>query len=170
MRLALFGLLIGVMFVANWIPAAAAETLSGKMTWWENAVGAWDCTLQLYAVGDQPGGIGPAREVLTIASDNTVHQYLKAYQNEGDSYIGYSDSAQMWWETDIDNAGYAELSTSRDDVTFTQASDATSNVYRDRDVDRVTYTLHNKILSETQELRTKNSWVRSSKLSCRKAS
>lgn len=166
MRSLVFSLAVVALFAAADCTIAADLPLTGNMVWWQQALGRWDCTLRLYAVAGQPNGTGKAQLVIESAPGNTVHEISSAADYRASAYIGYSDAARKWWETDADNNGYATLSTSNDGLIYTEVSDATLAVEQKNDVFRVRYALDNGVYIERQEWLTKSGWVRSSVNTC----
>jgi hypothetical protein len=166
MRILLCPIVVAVLSIATIASAGADPSLTGKMAWWQRVVGTWNCTLRLFPVAGQPAGTGPASLVALASAANTIHMYSVAYENQGDAYIGYSDKERRWWEADADNTGDATLITSRDNVVYTQVSDATSSVDKDTDVFRVSYAFRNGVFSQRQELEKNNAWILASVETC----
>lgn len=144
----------------------AHDPLTGKMRWWQQVAGTWQCTLHLHPVAGQTEGYGPNRMTATPTQGNTLHIHSDLIGLHGDDYMGYSDTAKVWWDAGVDNLGNAVLSTSHDNVVYTQVSDSTGSVEKDDDVFRVTFALHYGIFSQRQELQTKDGWVPASEELC----
>jgi hypothetical protein len=142
------------------------DQLTGKMRWWQQVAGTWECTLHLHPVAGQTGGYGPDRMTATPTQGNTLHIHSDLIGVHGDDYVGYSDTRKVWWDAGVDNGGNAILSTSTDNVVYTQVSDSTGSVEKDDNVFRVIFALHNGIFGQRQELRTKDAWVPASEELC----
>ena len=102
----------------------------------------------------------------TPTQGNTLHIHSDLIGVHGDDYVGYSDTRKVWWDAGVDNGGNAILSTSTDNVVYTQVSDSTGSVEKDDNVFRVIFALHNGIFGQRQELRTKDAWVPASEELC----
>jgi len=133
-----------------------ADALTGKMRWWQQVAGTWQCTLHLHPAAGQTEGYGPIRMTATPTQGNTLHVHSDLIGVHGDDYIGYSKTTKVWWDAGVDNGGHATLSTSTDNVVYTQVSDSTGSVEKDRNVFRVIVVLQNGILVSGRncELRT----------------
>jgi hypothetical protein len=103
-----------------------ADALTGKMRWWQQVAGTWQCTIHLHPVAGQREGYGPVRIAATPTQDNTLYMHSDLIGLHADDYIGYDEKTKVWWEAEADNFGDASLATSRDNVTFTQVSDSTN--------------------------------------------
>ena len=143
-----------------------ADALTGKMRWWQQVVGTWQCTIHLHPVAGQSEGYGPVRIVAVPTQGNTLHMHSDLIGMHADDYLGYDQKARIWWDDEADNFGNASLTTSRDNVTFTQVSDSTSFLDKDPDVYRVIYAFHNGLFGQRLELYSKASWIAVSEAIC----
>jgi hypothetical protein len=126
------GVVIALLSAAR-APGQVADELTGKMRWWQQVAGTWECTIHLHPVAGQSEGYGPVRMTATPTQGNTLHMHSDLIKFHTDDYIGYSDKAKVWWDAEATNSGDAVLTTSTDNVTYTQVSDSTSTLEKDAD-------------------------------------
>ena len=159
------GVSMALLFTAS-AHGQVADALTGKMHWWQQIAGTWQCTAHLRPVGGQSEGYGPERIIATPTQGNTLHMHSDLIKLHTDDYIGYSDKAKVWWDAEASTAGWAILTTSNDNATYTQVTDSTGTLDKDPDVFRVVYTYHQGILGQRLEMRTKRSWIAASEDVC----
>jgi hypothetical protein len=164
-RTFLVGLSVALLSTAS-ARGQVADALTGKMRWWQQVAGTWQCTIHLHAVAGQTEGYGPIRVTATPTQGNTLHIHSDLIGVHGDDYMGYSNTAKVWWDAGVDNGGNATLSTSTDNVVYTQVSDSTGSVEKGHDVFRVIFVLQNGTFGQRQELRTKDGWTPASEVLC----
>ncbi len=143
-----------------------ANALKGKMRWWQQVAGTWQCTIHLQPVAGQSEGYGPERIAATPTQGNTLHMHSDLIGMHADDYIGYSDKSKVWWDAEADNFGNATLATSPDNVTFTQVSDSKSVVDKDPGVYRVIYVFRDGLFGQRLQLHSKGSWIAVSEEVC----
>ncbi len=136
------------------------------MRWWRQVTGTWQCSIHLHPVAGQDEGYGPVRITATPTQGNTMHLHSDLIKLHLDDYIGYSDAAKVWWDAEATSSGDAVLTTSTDNVIYTQVSDSTGTIEKDTDVYRMTYAYQKDIFGQRLELRHKNSWIAVSEVVC----
>jgi hypothetical protein len=140
--------------------------LTGKMRWWQQVAGTWECTIHLHSVAGQSEGYGPVRITATATQGNAFHMHSDLIGMHADDYLGYSDKAKVWWNAEADNFGDASLLTSADNVTYTQVSDSTGTLEKEPGIYRAVYVFHHGMFGQRLQLRTKNSWIAVSEQVC----
>jgi hypothetical protein len=166
-------ILLSMSVALLWTASAhgqVADALKGKMRWWQQVAGTWQCTIHLQPVAGQSEGYGPERIAATPMQGNTLHMHSDLIGMHADDYIGYSEKTKVWWDAEADNFGNATLATSPDNVTFTQVSDSKSLVDKDPGVYRVIYLFRDGLFGQRLESHSKHSWIAVSEEVCHRRS
>jgi hypothetical protein len=142
------------------------DALTGKMRWWQRVAGTWQCTIHLHPVAGQSEGYGPVRITAVPTQGNTMHLHSDLIKLRADEYIGYSETAKVWWDAGAGTDGDAVLLISTDNATYTQVSDSTGTLEKDTGVYRAIYVFHGGIFAQRLELRAKDSWTAVSEEVC----
>jgi hypothetical protein len=147
---------------------ANSHMLSGKMAWWQQAVGPLVCEVTVEPTEGKSRRKGFVIVEASVAPGNVFHWHTTAPGLEGDQYDGYSASKNLWWETQADSTGYASVFRSSDGFQYEQFS-APSSLEGGRTFYRETYSIgRDGIFHEEVTRRLKHSWRPYNEVSCKK--
>lgn len=103
--------------------AARADDLTGKMAPYNYLTAKpWSCTTSVPAMGDQPARTDQSTATFDATPRNTMHTHIQSSVYAGDSYYGYSERTNSYWQTSSDNVGVHSFLTSTDGKTYTGTS------------------------------------------------
>jgi hypothetical protein len=127
-------LLFGLMFALIACASASGDrrVLSGKMAWWQQAVGFWTCEVNLEPIPGQFAQKGFTVGEGSVAPDNVFHWSERASGIEIDGYDGYAADTKVWWEAQAGSTGLALVLRSSDGRTFEGVSPPGSEEYPSR--------------------------------------
>lgn len=104
-------MLIALTLIGTLLASAAAgpTTLTGKMTIFNNLLGArWTCSL----------GKATYFAEYAVTAGNTLHGHLYSKDSREDAYFGYDAHRKLYWTASADTTGATESQTSADGMTF----------------------------------------------------
>jgi len=107
-------------------PSSASGPLTGKMAAYNSLLGAWSCTTQFPAMGDQPAHTETATVTFIIVPQNVMAIEVSSPQFAGRNFIGFDAKSNQYWRTEMGVYGGIMRETSTNGVNFSGTSTMSS--------------------------------------------
>lgn len=103
-------------------PVRAAD-LTGQMAAYNYLTAKpWNCTTNVPAIGGMPARTDQSTVTFDVVPGNVMHNHIQSPTYAGDTYFGYSDRMNSYWQAASDNLGVHSFLTSSDGKTYSGTS------------------------------------------------